>query len=563
MLLLALLLVACRPGSKTPGAAPASPTPPATLQATASPTPVERTPVVVSPVGLDGSLVAGTDGNPWWNDSVFYEIFVRSFYDSDGDGVGDIRGLIAKLDYLNDGKPDTGNDLGVTGLWLMPVTQSPSYHGYDVADYYRIDDEYGTNEDFKRLMQEAHARGIRVIVDLVLNHTSAQHPWFQESLDPASARRDWYVWSDHPRGEGWHAGPSGYYYGYFWDQMPDLNYDNPEVTEAMQAVTRFWLEDMGADGFRLDAIKHLDEDGPVRENTPGTHTWLQGFHTFYKAVNPQALVVGEVWSTTSIVAQYIGDEVDLAFEFNMANAILQSVISSRNANVQWAQQKALDSYPSNQFATFLANHDQNRARSRLLNDEQAKLAATLQLAFCGLPFIYYGEEIGMQGTKPDEDIRRPMQWGPDGGFSAGSPWHAYFEDYRQRHVAGQSAEPASLLKHYQALIHLRNTHEALRIGDCQLVKADPPSVHALLRTSNQESVLVVVNLGRKPVGEYSLSLPAGPLAAGSQPAQLMGSGPLYAPVVNEVGGFEAYRPLELLPAYSSLIIQFVPPVHTD
>ncbi len=515
--------------------------------------------MAVSPAGMDGTLVAGTDGSPWWNDSVFYEIFVRSFYDSGSDGVGDIRGLIAKLDYLNDGRPDTSNDLGVTGIWLMPITQSPSYHGYDVVDYYRVDDEYGTNEDFKRLMQEAHARGIRVIVDLVLNHTSAQHPWFQESLDPASERRDWYVWSDQDGGEGWHADPSGYYYGYFWDQMPDLNYDNPEVTAAMQAVARFWLEDMGVDGFRLDAIKHLDEDGQVRENTPGTHTWLQGFHVFYKGVNPQAFAVGEVWSTSDVVAQYIGDETDLAFEFDMANAILQSAVSGRNANVQRAQQKALDSYPSNQFATFLANHDQNRTRSRLLNDEQAKLAATLQLTFCGVPFIYYGEEIGMQGIKPDEDIRRPMQWTADGGFSAGSPWHAYFEDYRQRHVAGQSADPASLLSHYRELIHLRNTHEALRIGGCQLAKTDSPSVYAFLRASDQESVLVVVNLGRKPVGEYNLSLPAGPLVADSQPARLMGTETVHAPAVNEAGGFDAYRPVELLPAYGSVIIQFVSP----
>jgi alpha-amylase len=445
----------------------------------------------------------------------------------------------------------------------MPVTQSPSYHGYDVVDYTRVDDEYGTNEDFKRLMQEAHARGIRVIVDLVLNHTSAQHPWFQESLDPASPRRDWYVWSDRSGGEGWHAGPSGYYYGYFWDQMPDLNYSNPQVTEAMQAVTRFWLEDMGVDGFRLDAIKHLDEDGPIHENTPGTHAWLQGFHTFYKGINPQALAVGEVWSRSAVVAQYIGDEVDLAFEFDTANAILQSAVGGRKANVQRAQQKALDSYPDNQFATFLANHDQNRARSRLLNDEQAKLAATLQLAFCGVPFVYYGEEIGMQGIKPDEDIRRPMQWGPEGGFSAGTPWHAYFEDYRQRHVAGQSADPASLLSHYRELLRLRNTHPALRVGSCQIVETKHPAVYAFLRVNDQEIVLVVVNLDRKPVSEYRLSSPSGLSVIGLQPELLMGQGALQAPIVNETGGFNSYQPIETLPAYASVIIGLVPPAPAD
>ena len=159
---------------------------------------------MVSPAGQDGTLVKGTGGQPWWNDSTFYEIFVRSFADSDGDGVGDLNGLIGKLDYLNDGEPATasdpstgsGQDLGVTGIWLMPIMASPSYHGYDVTDYYQVNPEYGSNEDFKRLIEEAHRRGIRVIIDLVLNHTSSEHPWFIESQNPDSPKRDWYVWSD-------------------------------------------------------------------------------------------------------------------------------------------------------------------------------------------------------------------------------------------------------------------------------------------------------------------------------------------------------------------------------
>jgi glycosidase len=493
----------------------------------------------------------------WWNDAVFYEVFVRSFYDSDGDGVGDIDGLIEKLDYLNDGDPATTDDLGVTGIWLMPVAQSPSYHGYDVVDYYRIDDEYGTNEDFLRLVEQAHARGIRVIVDLVLNHTSSQHPWFQEALDPASERRDWYVWADgQPQGDGWHAGGGGHYYGYFWDQMPDLNYENPAVTEAMQDVIRFWLEDMGVDGFRLDAIKHLIEDGPVIENTPATHAWLQEFHTFYKSVDPDAMTVGEVWSTTDVVAAYVGAEVDVAFEFDLANAILESAVGGRKASVERRQQAVVDAYPPGQFATFLANHDQNRARSRLSNDEQAKLAATLQLTFPGVPFIYYGEEIGMQGSKPDENIRRPMQWGPDGGFTTGEPWRAYYEDYAERHVAGQDDAPDSLLNHYRALIHLRSAHAALRTGDWQLVETDQRSVYAFLRSDDEEIILVLVNLGRNPVDEYVLTLPAGPLGDGLRPTLLMGVGEPTAPSVNESGGFDAYRPIDVLPPYSSFVIQF-------
>jgi pullulanase/glycogen debranching enzyme len=256
--------------------------------------------------------------DPWWNDAVFYEVFVRSFQDSDGDGVGDINGLIERLDYLNDGDPETSDDLGVTGIWLMPIMESPSYHGYDVVDYTMIDEEYGTEEDFRRLIEEANARGIKVIVDLVMNHTGRDHPWFQESLDPDSAYRDWYVWADEnpgfrgPQGQRvWHAAGDDYYYGLFWDGMPDLNYENPDVTAEMYEITRYWLEDMGVDGFRLDAIKHMIEDGANQQNTPATHAWLAEFYTFYKGVNPDAFSVGEAWTGTQQVVDYTGDEVDI------------------------------------------------------------------------------------------------------------------------------------------------------------------------------------------------------------------------------------------------------------
>ena len=290
-LAISLIAAACAaPATPQPAVAP-SPAPTATVvpPPTAAPTPTQPPPTpapgkptepqAVSPAGQDGALVKGTGGQPWWNDTTFYEIFVRSFYDSDGDGAGDLNGLIGKLDYLNDGDPTTTSDLGVTGIWLMPIMASPSYHGYDVTDYYQVNPEYGTNEDFKRLIEEAHKRGIRVIIDLVLNHTSAEHPWFIESQDPNSPKRDWYVWSDEePQGKGWHPGKNGgYYYGYFGEHMPDLNYKNPAVTEEMQKVVRFWLEEMGADGFRLDAVKYLYEDGKRIEHTPATHEWLKGF----------------------------------------------------------------------------------------------------------------------------------------------------------------------------------------------------------------------------------------------------------------------------------------------
>lgn len=543
----------------------ATPTPAATPTARPT-TPVEflpATPRVAQAVGaiaLDGTFPTGTGGYPWWNDTVFYEIFVRSFYDSDGDGIGDFRGLIEKLDYLNDGDPTTTDDLGITGIWLMPINPSPSYHGYDVVDYYDVNPEYGTLEDFHALLEAAHARGIRVIIDLVLNHTSTQHPWFQESRDPNSLRRDWYLWSDtRPTGSGWHRDSSGaYYYGIFWDQMPDLNYENPAVTAEMQKVIRFWLEDVGVDGFRLDAIKHLIEENGVLENTPGTLAWFEDFYGFYKGIAPEAFTVGEVWSSTDKVTQYVGDKVDVAFEFELADAMIKTAFNARPGAVRLAQETVNASYPPGQFATFLANHDQPRTRSRLMNDEQAKVAATLQLTFGGVPFVYYGEELGMMGAKPDENIRRPMQWTAEGGFSTGRPWRDYYEDYRERHVAGQNADPNSLLNHYRTLIGLRYRHEALRIGAWLPVEADRTPVYSTLRYTENELLLTLVNLSNQPVDDYSLTLARGPFVPGMQPAFLLGSGTLFAPPVNAAGGFAPYRPVDVLPPYGSVVLQFLP-----
>ncbi len=566
-LVLTVILTACGAPTVAPTATPTG-TPAPTVRPTATPLPTVETdlaivqprePVAFAPVGMDGVLVAGTDGAPWWNDTVFYEIFVRSFYDSDGDGVGDINGLIERLDYLNDGDPATADDLGVTGIWLMPIAQSPSYHGYDVTDYYKVDDEYGTNEDFKRLINAAHQRGIRVIVDMVLNHTSAQHPWFEGARSDANSEyRDWYLWADSPGIKGWHKNGTRneYYYGLFWDQMPDLNYDNPEVTAEMHNVIRFWLEEMGVDGFRLDAIKHLIEVDGRLENTDATHTWLEGFRTFYKGINPDALTVGEVWSPSSAVVEYIGDELDLAFEFDMADAILGAAGTGQTSSLKMAQKTVLRTYPPNQFATFLANHDQNRARSSLMNDEQAKLAATLQLAFPGVPFIYYGEEIAMQGAKPDENIRRPMQWTADGGFSTGTPWRGYFEDYQERNVAAQQQDANSVWQHYDALIQLRNTHTALRTGNTWIIGSDRTQVYGYVRANDDEIILVLVNLSKNPLEGYSITLGEGPFKDTMQPALLLGAGQTHPLVINDAGGLEPSRPIDVLPGYGSVILQY-------
>ncbi len=503
---------------------------------------------------------------PWWNDRVFYEVFVRSFYDSDGDGVGDLRGLIDKLDYLNDGDPATTGDLGVTGLWLMPIAQSPSYHGYDVTDYYTVEEDYGTNQDFLDLVQAAHERGMVVIIDLVMNHTSSEHPWFVASRAGDPDYADWYIWTDDPpsyRGpwgqEVWYPAGDRYYFALFWSGMPDLNYENPAVTAQMYDIIRFWLDDMGADGFRLDAIRHLDEDGPVMQNTPETLAWLEDFHAYVRSLKADALTVGEVWDTSAAVAPYVGDKIDIAFEFDFAAAILRAARFQYNFPLIDTINTLLELYPSGQYATFLTNHDQNRIMSELQEDPgAAKVAATILLTSPGVPFIYYGEEVGMVGTKPDERIRTPMQWDDSlatAGFSTVMPWQRVQTNYKTNNVTAEADDPDSLLNLYRALVHLRNQHPALRTGSIQLVAATNDSVYSFLRYGEDETLLIVINLSQDPVSDYTLTAAEG-LLSGTPAADLIfGAGAITAPTLNEAGGFTDYVPLAELPPQSSLIIR--------
>jgi alpha-amylase len=504
---------------------------------------------------------------PWWNDRVFYEIFVRSFYDSNGDGIGDLRGVVEKLDYLNDGDPSTSTDLGVTGIWLMPIMESPSYHGYDVTDYYTVNADYGTNQDFRALVQAAHQRGIAVIVDLVMNHTSNQHPWFVASSQGDPAYDDWYVWSDSDPGYRrpdngapvWYPSGDRYYYAYFWDGMPDLNCTNPAVTAEMNGVIRYWLTDMGADGFRLDAVKHLIEAGPALENTPATLAWLQGFHRFVRSTRPEALTVGEIWDSSAMILPYVGDKVDIAFEFSFAQAMLNAAQWETAEPLIQAQNTLLTTYPPQQYATFLTNHDQNRVMSQLGGDVgAARVVATILLTSPGVPFIYYGEEIGMTGAKPDERIRTPLPWDGTrvtGGFSTGIPWEILGTGYSTVNIASQTDDPGSLLSAYRRLIHLRDEHPALRTGSIQLVDTGNPAVYSFLRYADDETLLVVVNLSAEAVGNYDLTS-AGGLLGGEPTAELLlGEGEIAAPAFNYSGGFAGYRPLASLPPHSSFVIR--------
>ncbi len=498
----------------------------------------------------------------WWNDRVFYEMFVRSFYDSNGDGIGDLQGAIQKLDYLNDGDPNTTTDLGVTGIYLMPIMSAASYHGYDTTDYLSVDPAYGTNDDFKQLIAAAHQRGISVIVDLVLNHTSNQHPWFQASAAGNPNYADWYRWDDScptypgPWGEKvWIALGDRCYYAVFYYQQPDLNYENPAVTTEMYDVARYWLQDMGADGFRLDALQHLIEDGQNQVNTDATHQWADGFHQYIQSVNPDSLVVGEVDASSFISSSYVPDAADLVFEFDFANAMLQSAQQGRSSNITGLQNRVDQLYPPGQYAAFLTNHDQNRVMNALVGDvDKAKAAADLLLTQPGVPFIYYGEEIGMSGAKPDERIRTPMQWDSTGGFTTGTAWEPLQDDLSSVNVAAETDDPNSLLSHYRDLIHLRDENPALLHGDLIPVKSASHSVYSFIRQSDDQTLLVVINLSNADVSDYGLSLDSG-LSAGAQAAPIYGADSVTQPEIDANGGFSGYLPLSNLSPYTITVIR--------
>jgi glycosidase len=448
--------------------------------------------------------------------------------------------------------------------------QATSYHGYDVIDYRAIERDYGTNEQFQRLVEEAHARGIAVIVDMVINHTSRDHPWFQDARTPGSGHDDWYIWrTDDPGYEGpwgqdvWHRSGNRYYYAIFWDGMPDLNLQNPDVTAEIQDIGRFWLRDMDVDGFRLDAAKHLIEDRQIQENTEETHAWLRAYRAYLHGVDPDVLIVGEIWSPTYQVANYVGDQLDLAFEFDLAEAMIASADYGNRNSVERAMRSVLDQYPEGQYAPFLTNHDQNRVMSQLGGDlGKAKVAASMLLTAPGVPFIYYGEELGMVGEKPDERIRTPMQWDSTedtAGFtSAERPWQPLAFGYEERNVVDESAYPDSLLNHYRALIHLRNDYPPLAVGDYAVVDCDQQEVYSFLRYTGDEAIVVIINLSTEAIDDYRLSLDSGSLGESREVEVLFGSGDVSAPEVNAAGGFDSYTPVSILPPQSTLIVRFAP-----
>jgi len=483
----------------------------------------------------------------WYQQAVFYQLSIRAFQDSDGDGHGDLRGAIARLDYLQ--------SLGVDCLWLMPFYPSPLRDdGYDIADYCRIAPPFGTLEDFHDFLAAAHDRQLRVILDLVLNHTSEAHPWFQAArADRASPYRDYYVWSDsdrkysgarvifldtEPSNWTWDAAAGQYFWHRFYASQPDLNYDNPAVQEEMLAVVRFWL-DRGVDGFRVDAVPYLFErEGTTCENLPETHVFLKRMRALVEAEYPGRLLLCEANQWPEEVRAYLGegDEFHMGFHFPLMPRLFMALEKERPDDVVEILRRTPPIPSGCQWCTFLRNHDEltlemvtaedrqwmwehyapdaamrlnlgiRRRLAPLLAFDQRKitLAHALLFGLPGAPILYYGDEIGMGDNLalPDRNgLRTPMQWddGPSGGFTTGRPVIDVIEGARgpaRVNVAAQWADPDSLLHSLRHLIAVRKAHPVFGQGALTWVDPVNPSVAAFLRTDGSQSVLVVNNLSR-------------------------------------------------------------------
>lgn len=517
---------------------------------------------------------------PWWRGSVIYQIWPRSFADSDGDGIGDLVGIRHRLDYLNDGQ---GNGLGVDGIWLSPIFRSPLVDfGYDVEDYTDLDPSFGTLAEFDELVVECHLRGIRLILDLVPNHTSDRHKWFLESRSsPNNPKRDWYRWRDAGRdggppnnwpsafaavGPAWSFDPvtGQYYHHSYTASQPDLNWDNPEVRAGMLDVVRFWFE-RGVDGFRIDVAHRLGKDPEYRDNPshalateptgPGRHDadWPSGLD-YLREIRQIAdqyedrLLVGEVYILDqSRVIQYLAsrDGLHLAHNFVFLGQ-------------RWTAPVVADTIrafedecgPAVEPAWCLNNHDHSRVRTRFDQDgrgeERARSVAMLLLALRGTVFIYQGEELGLPdsdlapGSEVDVDgrdsARTPIPWaapseaGPGAGFTRGTPWLPVGGSAEEVNAAAQEGDDRSMLELYRRLIRIRSGSPALRAGSYRQIFADD-RVLAVERRSGDDVVWVVVNFATEPV-----TVP--PLGPHGEVTVMVSShpGPLYDPVL--------LRPLE-------------------
>ena len=458
--------------------------------------------------------------NYWPEAGITYEIFVQSFLDSNGDGIGDFNGVTQKLDYVQ--------ELGANAIWFMPIMPSPTYHKYDVTDYKAVHPDYGTMEDFKNLLAEAHKRDIKVVIDMIINHTSSEHPWFLESKSGRdNPYRDYYVWAqkdtiadflnkktitlDSDNIRQWHDPGLGedFYYGFFWGGMPDLNFDNPKVREEIYEIGRFWLEEVGVDGFRLDAAKHIFPDDRPLDN----HEFWKEFRSKMEAIKPDVYLVGEVYDKKEIVAPYLPG-LPALFNFDFHYTLLETMNTGDGMLLAKKQKDILDFYqgitPNFIDATISSNHDQPRLLNELGSDpKKYKQAISILLTMPGAPYLYYGEEIGMLGLKPDEHIREPFLWDVKEKDTGRTTWiePKYSTDQTVQPLAVQKEDPTSYFTHYKELIRLRNSHPALAIGNLELSQdAYPKSIMAYFRNSGDQEIFVLHNVGTE---EVELDLPEG------------------------------------------------------
>jgi maltose alpha-D-glucosyltransferase/alpha-amylase len=487
----------------------------------------------------------------WYKRAVFYEVLIRGFHDSDGDGTGDIRGLTQKLDYLH--------WLGVDCIWLLPIYESPLRDGgYDISDFLKVLPEFGDLGDFVELVDAAHKRGMRIIADLVMNHTSDQHPWFQASRsEPDGPFGDFYVWSDtderyadariifvDTETSNWTWDPvrQQYFWHRFFSHQPDLNYENPAVQEAMLEVLRFWL-DLGIDGFRLDAIPYLFEDeGTNCENLPRTHEFLKRVRKEVDTLYPDKVLLAEANQWPEDVVEYFGsgDECHMAFHFPVMPRIFMAVRREQRYPISEIMAQTPDIPDNCQWGIFLRNHDEltlemvtdeerdymyteyakdprmkanigiRRRLAPLLENskDQMELFTALLLSLPGSPVLYYGDEIGMGDNiyLGDRDgVRTPMQWTPDrnAGFSTTDPQRLYLPvimdpiyGYQVINVESQMRSSASLLHWTRRMIEVRKRHPTFGMGTYEELSGSNPSVLAFVRRFGDDVVLCVNNLSR-------------------------------------------------------------------
>ncbi len=456
----------------------------------------------------------GSAGKTEDNARVFYEIFVGSFSDSDGDGVGDLRGIINRMDYLNDGDPDSGLSLGVEGIWLTPIFKSPTYHKYDATDYYTVDPQFGTLDDLKDLITICHERNVKLIIDLAINHTASNCQWFldftkaHKNGDTSDPYYDFYSWSNQARVDGRTfskiSGTEDWYECNFWGGMPELNYDNEAVREEMVNVAKFYL-DMGIDGFRFDAAKYI-----YYGDDPASRDFWVWYIGELKKINPDIYTVGEVWDSDSITQLYYPALNCFNFTVAQANGMYVDVTRLGNVNtltnytekyIKTVQELRSDAM----IVPFIANHDTDRAAGFLtLASGYAKVAANLLILGPGSPFMYYGEEIGLKGSRgsanTDADRRLAMVWGD--GDTIKDPSEATYNQKNQQSngsVADHIGDGESLYNYYKKLIMIRNANPEIARGSYTSLNLQGTNLGGFIADMDGSLCMVLHNTSNKTV----------------------------------------------------------------